>query len=188
MYYHLTVLRYLQTQCWLNSPGALAKKSCQPETKCRKLKFSGKLLRCPLNTMVKSPQISQWRNFFYSRWRPSPLVAYCYTLKSCKFRNIFGCILMYAKYPLGLFSQLLAVEDGEMSQTGISITQLRDIYFNRFVHNKKIKGCIAACFRPDFMNTRNQENESIILNKDFMPPCILFHVILEILSFIFHLS
>ena len=35
----------------------------------------------------------------------------------------------------GLFGQLLAVEDGEMSQTGIFITQLWDIYFNRFVHN-----------------------------------------------------
>ena len=53
---------------------------------------------------------------------------------------------MVTKYPPGLISQLLAVEDGEMSQTGISITQLRDIYFNRFVHNKKIKGCIAACY------------------------------------------
>ena len=94
---------------------------------------------------------------------------------------------MVTKYPPGLFSQLLAVEDGEMSQTGISITQLRDIYFNRFVHNKKIKGCIAACYE-NFMNTRNQENESITLNKVYMSPCLFFHVILEILSFIFHLS
>ena len=44
---------------------------------------------------------------------------------------------MATKYPSGLFSQMSAVEDGEMSQTGISITQLRDIYFIRFVHNKK---------------------------------------------------
>ena len=57
---------------------------------------------------------------------------------------------MVTKYPPGLFSQLLAVEDGEMSQTGISITQLRDIYFNRFFHNKKIKGCIAACYETWF--------------------------------------
>ena len=35
---------------------------------------------------------------------------------------------------------------------------------------------------PDFMNTRKQENESITLNKAFMPPCLPFHVILEILS------
>ena len=33
----------------------------------------------------------------------------------------------------------------------------------------------------DFMNTRNQENVSITLNKTCMPPCLLFHVILEIL-------
>ena len=46
---------------------------------------------------------------------------------------------MVIKYPSRLFSQLLAVVDGEMSQTGISITQLRDIYVNRFVHNKKLK-------------------------------------------------
>ena len=46
---------------------------------------------------------------------------------------------MVTKYPPGLFSQLFAVEDGEMSQTGISITQLRDIYLNRFVHTKKNK-------------------------------------------------
>ena len=46
------------------SPGALAKKSCQPWKKCRKLKFSGKLLGCPLNTTVKSPQKSQRRKIF----------------------------------------------------------------------------------------------------------------------------
>ena len=58
---------------------------------------------------------------------------------------------MITKYPPGgLLSQLLAVEDGEMSQTGISITQLRDIYFNRFVNNKNIKGCIAACYDTSF--------------------------------------
>ena len=34
---------------------------------------------------------------------------------------------------------LLAVEDGEMSQTGISITQLRGIYLNRSVHNSNNK-------------------------------------------------
>ena len=53
---------------------------------------------------------------------------------------------MVTKYPPGLSSQLLAVEDGEMSQTGIFVTQLQDIYFNRFVHNKKIKCCIVACY------------------------------------------
>ena len=44
---------------------------------------------------------------------------------------------MVTKYTPLLFLQLLAVEDGEMSQTEISITQLRDNNFNRFVHNKK---------------------------------------------------
>ena len=75
-------------ESWTYSPGASAQKSCQPGKKCRKLKFSGKLLGCPLDTTVKSPKKSQWRKFFYSRWPPSPLVAYCYTLKSCKFLNI----------------------------------------------------------------------------------------------------
>ena len=46
---------------------------------------------------------------------------------------------MVTKYPPGLFAQLLAVEDGEMSQTRISITQLRDINFNRFVHDSNKK-------------------------------------------------
>ena len=46
------------------SPGALAKKSCQPGKKCRKLKFAGKFLGCPLNTLVESPPKSRRRNFF----------------------------------------------------------------------------------------------------------------------------
>ena len=53
------------------SPGALG---FNLEKKCRKLKFSGKLLRCPLNTLVKSPRKSQRRKFFYSRWPPLPLI------------------------------------------------------------------------------------------------------------------
>ena len=67
------------------------------------MKFSGKLLGCPLNTTVKSPQISQWRKSFYSRWAPWPLVAYCYTLKSCKFldichrKTLLGCIPIFWK-------------------------------------------------------------------------------------------
>ena len=92
----------LSRRRWVNvSPGALAKKSCQSGKKCRKLKFSGKLLGCPLNTLVKSPQKSQRRNFFYSRWPPSPLVVCCYTIKACKFINtchkktIFVCMTMF---------------------------------------------------------------------------------------------
>ena len=42
--------------------------------------------------------------------------------------------------------------------------------------------------RHDFMNTVTKKKESITLNKAFMSPCLLFHVILEIISFIFHLS
>ena len=57
---------------------------------------------------------------------------------------------MATKHHPGLFSQLLAVQDGEMSQKGIYITQLWNIYFNRFVHNKKMKGCIAACYETWF--------------------------------------
>ena len=64
---------------------------------------------------------------------------------------------MVTKYPPGLFSQKLAVEDGEISQIGISIIQLRDIYLNRVRHNKKLKGGIAvwdlgpiSIWRPSF--------------------------------------
>ena len=55
---------------------------------------------------------------------------------------------MVTKYPPVLFSQLLAVEDGEMSQTGISIIQLRDIYSTGLSTTTKqnIKGCIVACY------------------------------------------
>ena len=42
---------------------------------------------------------------------------------------------MVTKYSPGLFAQLLADEDGEMPQTGIFITQLRDIYVNMFAQN-----------------------------------------------------
>ena len=44
---------------------------------------------------------------------------------------------MVTKYPLGLFSKMLAVKDDEMSQIGIRITLL---------HNKILKGGIAACY------------------------------------------
>ena len=61
----------------------------------------------------------------------------------------------YKKHHPGLFSQLLAVQDGELSQTGIYITQLWEIYFNRFVHNnKKWKVVLQHAMKPDFMNTR----------------------------------
>ena len=43
---------------------------------------------------------------------------------------------MVKKYPPVLFSQMLAVEDGERSQIGIYITQLWDIYLNKVIHNK----------------------------------------------------
>ena len=39
--------------------------------------------------------------------------------------------------------------------------------------------------KPDFMNTRNWKNESITSNKAFMPPCFIFHVMLESLYSIF---
>ena len=63
----------------LFSPGALG---FNLEWKCRKMKFSGKLLGYPLNTLVKSPKNPSGGNFFYSRWPPLPLVAYCKSLKS----------------------------------------------------------------------------------------------------------
>ena len=43
---------------------------------------------------------------------------------------------MVTKYPPGLFSKILAVEDDEMSQIGIPVTQLWDVYLNRVLHNK----------------------------------------------------
>ena len=93
---------------------------------------------------------------------------------------------MVTKHLPGLPSQLLAVEDGEMSQTGISITQLREIYFKRFFNNNKTLKVLQHAMIPDFINTRNQENESFTLNKAFMSPCLLFHLIQE--SFILNLS
>ena len=42
---------------------------------------------------------------------------------------------MITEYSPGLLSQMLAVEEGDMSQIGTSITQLRDIYLNKVVHN-----------------------------------------------------
>ena len=46
---------------------------------------------------------------------------------------------MFTKYLPGLFLQMLAVKDGEMSQIGLPITQLRGININSVIHNKKIK-------------------------------------------------
>ena len=46
---------------------------------------------------------SQRRKILYSRWPPSQLVTFCYTIKSCKFldichrKTILGCILMCRK-------------------------------------------------------------------------------------------
>ena len=53
---------------------------------------------------------------------------------------------MVTKYPPGLFSKMLAVENDEMSQIRIPITHLWGVYLNRVLHNKKLKGRIAACY------------------------------------------
>ena len=45
---------------------------------------------------------------------------------------------------------MLAVEDDEISQIGIPITQLWGVYLNRVLHNKKLKGGIAACYETWF--------------------------------------
>ena len=42
---------------------------------------------------------------------------------------------------------MLAVEAGEMSQIRISITQLRHVNPNKVLHNKELKGDIAACYK-----------------------------------------
>ena len=43
----------------------------------------------------------------------------------------------------GYLKKMVAVEDDEMSQIGIPITQLWDVYINKVLHNEK--GGIAAC-------------------------------------------
>ena len=45
---------------------------------------------------------------------------------------------MVTKYPPGLFKKILVVEYDEMSQIGIPITQLWDVYLNRVLLNKKV--------------------------------------------------
>ena len=54
--------------------------------------------------------------------------------------------IMFTKYPSWLFLQMLALEDGEMYQIELPITQLRGIYINSVVHNKQSKGNTAACY------------------------------------------
>ena len=53
---------------------------------------------------------------------------------------------MVTKYPSGLFSRMMAVEDGGMSQIWIFITRLQNIYLNLVLHNKNLQGGIAACY------------------------------------------
>ena len=53
--------------------------------------------------------------------------------------------VMVTKYPLGLFSQILAVEDGKMSQIGIFISQLWYIYLNGVVQNKNMLWNLILC-------------------------------------------
>ena len=57
---------------------------------------------------------------------------------------------MVTEYHSVLFLKILAVKDNEMSQIGIPITQLWDVYIKRVLHNKKLKGGIAACFETCF--------------------------------------
>ena len=72
------------------------------------------------------------------------------------------------KYPTGLFFlNMLAVEDDEMSQIGIPITQLWYVYINKVLHNEK--AVMQHVMRPDFMNTLNQENESPWINLACLP-------------------
>ena len=53
---------------------------------------------------------------------------------------------MVTKYPLGLFSRMMTVEDGGMSQIWIFITRFQNIYLNLVLHNKTLLGGIAACY------------------------------------------
>ena len=43
----------------------------------------------------------------------------------------------------GYFQTMLVVEDDEMSQIGITITQLWDVNINRVLHNKNV---VTACY------------------------------------------
>ena len=54
------------------------------------------------------------------------------------------------KIASSLFSQMLAVIDGERSQIGIFITQLWYIYLNKVIRYKKLKDGIAACYETWF--------------------------------------
>ena len=45
---------------------------------------------------------------------------------------------MVTKFPAGLLKKMLAVEDDEMSQIGIPITELWDVYLNRVLQNRKV--------------------------------------------------
>ena len=81
------ILYFRNSRTTVNSPGALDQNHANLE-KCKRLKFPGKILGCPLNTLVQSSQKSQRRKIIYLGWPPSPPVYYCYTLKSCTFFNI----------------------------------------------------------------------------------------------------
>ena len=68
--------------------------------------------------------------------------------------------------PQGYFKKL-AVEDDEMSQIGIPITELWDVCLNRVLQNKKV--VLQHFMRPAFMNTINQENESPWIKLSWLP-------------------
>ena len=67
----------------------------------------------------------------------------------------------------GYFQSILAVEDYEMSQIGIPITQLWDVYLHRVLHNKKM--VLQHVMRPDFMNALKQENKSPWIKFSCLP-------------------
>ena len=84
---------------------------------------------------------------------------------------------MVTKYPPRLFSNNVGCGRWWNVPHRNSYNSFWDVYINKVLQNKKV--VMQHVMKPDFINILNQENES---PWTFMPPCPLFHRILEILS------
>ena len=79
------ICQYFVGRRWC-SPGALAQKSCKSGKIVKRLNFLESYLDAHSTPWCKVPQISA--DEFFPKWLPSPLVAYCHTLKFCDIFNI----------------------------------------------------------------------------------------------------
>ena len=89
------------------------------------------------------------------------------------FRNRVIVILIFN-------SSILAVEDGEMSKIGISITQPRDIYPTGFSTTKIKKVVLQHVLKPNFMKMSPSHRIKLLCLPAPFPS--------DTRSFIFHLS